>query len=133
MNQTTVKLTPADHGRRMTLADFEHAEPTGGKYKTPPLHAGGELWSSWVPELVIEVVSPGSEERDYVEKREEYLRVGVQLYWVVDADKGEMLTLRRRGGRWDEEVVRPPAVYRPTLFPGLEFDVAAVFAAAAGA
>src|SRR5262245_20794086 len=31
MGQTTVKLTPADHGRRMSLADFEHAEATGGK------------------------------------------------------------------------------------------------------
>src|SRR5262245_38863965 len=31
MAETTVKLTPADHARRMSLADFEHAEATEGK------------------------------------------------------------------------------------------------------
>lgn len=196
MAQTTLKLTPADGGRRMSLAEFEHAEATGGKlyelgrgvvtvvdipnprhgkqvnainrqlrafdlahpgvidsifagsdckllladldserhpdvavYKTAAPDESDAAWSSWVPELVVEVVSPGSEERDYVEKREEYLRFGVREYWVIDADKGEMLVLRRRGRRWTERVVRPPERYRTTLFPGLEFDIAAVFAA----
>ena len=31
MATVSIKITPADHGRRMTLADFEHAEVQEGK------------------------------------------------------------------------------------------------------
>src|SRR5262249_33872141 len=41
-------------------------------YKNPPPE-GKDLWARWVPEVVVEIVSPGSEHRDYVEKSEEYL------------------------------------------------------------
>ena len=44
-----------------------------------------ELWANWVPEIAIEVVSSGSEQRDYVEKREEYFQFGVREYWIIDA------------------------------------------------
>lgn len=103
-------------------------------YKQPPDDVENP-WPTWVPELVVEVVSSGSGHRDYVEKREEYLAFGVREYWIVDAGRGEggeMLVLRRMAGRWVERVVRPPEVYRPRLFPGFELDVAAVFRAAAG-
>lgn len=35
------------------------------------------------PDLVIEVVSPGSKERDFVLKKELYIRFGVREYWLV--------------------------------------------------
>src|SRR5438477_7831165 len=54
-------------------------------YKTFPPEEGENFWSTWRPELVIEVVSPGSEFRDYQEKREEYLAFGVHEYWIFDA------------------------------------------------
>src|SRR3982751_2124233 len=41
-----------------------------------------ELWGTWVPDLVVEVVSPDSVDRDYNQKPEEYLRFGVPEYWV---------------------------------------------------
>ena len=97
-------------------------------YKTPP--PGGrnddEVWSLSVPEIVVEVVSPSSRQRDYVEKPEEYLRLGVGEYWIVDADEGLMKVLRRSRGRWVEAVVRPPAVYKTRLLPGFEFSIAKV-------
>src|SRR5947209_3259843 len=144
MSKTVIKVGPRDQGRRMSLADFDHAEvqegclyelgrgvvvvsdipnqrhldqipalkrqvhgydathrgrihtiATGSEckilietleserhpdlavYKSPPSQVGGERWSTWIPDLVVEVVSPGSEQRDYVEKREEYLLFGV--------------------------------------------------------
>src|SRR5207249_1761457 len=102
-------------------------------YKTPPPSADEEVWALWVPEMVIEVVSPGSEQRDYVEKRDEYLAFGVQEYWIVDAARQEVLILRRAGGRWKERVVRPPEVYRTRHLPKFEFACAAVFEAARAA
>jgi len=102
--------------------------PDVAVYKTPP--PDEDVWATWIPELVMEIVSPGSEHRDYVEKREEYLLFGVREYWILDAEKGEILVLRRRGGKWTERVVRPPAVVTTKLLPGFEFNCAAVFAAA---
>jgi Uma2 family endonuclease len=98
-------------------------------YKSPP-DDPEDPWATWVPDLVVEVVSPSSSLRDYTEKREEYLAFGVKEYWILDADKRELLVLRRVGGTWVEKVIRPPEKYAARLFPGLEFDPAAVFAAA---
>ena len=100
-------------------------------YKNPPPQ-GGNIWSAWIPEIVIEIVSPGSEHRDYVEKREEYLAFGVREYWIVDAGRQEVLILHRSGDQWSERVLRPPKVYRTRLLPGFEFACEAVFQAAAG-
>ena len=94
-------------------------------YKKPP--PDEELWSTWVPELVIEIVSRGSGERDYIEKREEYLQFGIQEYWIIDADKRQMTALRRYRGQWNERIIRAPKKYKTPLLPGLEFDCTAVF------
>jgi len=103
--------------------------PDFAVYKSPPIDEA-EMWSTWIPEIVIEVVSPGSERRDYIEKRQEYLLFGVREYWIVDADRREVLVLHRKRGRWTEQVLRPPEVYTTKLLPGFEFHCAAVFDAA---
>jgi Uma2 family endonuclease len=99
-------------------------------YKTPPHSDVEDVWASWVPEIVIEVVSLGSEERDYGEKREEYLQFGVQEYWIANAERQEELVLRRAGGRWTERILRPGDTYRTRLLPGFEFACGPVFEAA---
>jgi Uma2 family endonuclease len=101
-------------------------------YKTSPPdeEAGEDVWSLWVPEIVIEVVSPSSRQRDYEEKPEEYLRFGVREYWIIDAENQEVLVLRRSRGAWARRVIRPPDVYRTRLLPGFAFAPAAVFEAA---
>jgi Uma2 family endonuclease len=198
MGKTAVRVGPADHGRCMTLDEFDLAEGQEGHlyelsrgvvtvtevpnirhglqvdaireqfsayrqthrgvihavlsgaecklliagleserhpdlaiYKTPP--PDEDVWSTWVPELVIEVVSPSSRRRDYEEKPDEYLRFGVREYWIIDEERQEMLVLSRKGGKWAARVVRPTERYRTSkaLLPDFEFDLAAVFAAAA--
>jgi Uma2 family endonuclease len=89
-----------------------------------------ELWATWIPELVIEVVSPESANRDYQEKPEEYLEFGVREYWVVDEQRQEMLVHRRVGGRWRTRVVASTEVYSTRILPGFQLNLAAVFAAA---
>jgi len=196
MTTQTIKIGPADHGRRMSLADFEHAEVKEGRlyelgrgviivsdvpglrhlmqlnalrrqlhaydlqhpgrihniaggsdckilladleserhpdlaiYKNPPPE-GDDFWASWIPEIVIEVISPSSEDRDYIEKREEYLRFGVREYWIVDAEREEVLVLRRSAGRWTERILRSSDTYRTRLLPEFELVCAPVFEAA---
>lgn len=198
MTATAVRLGPKDHGRRMSLDDFEPVEVEPGHHyelsrgvitvsevpRPRPLaqldalrmqfyayrvtHPGrveliagsGEckvlvapleserhpdlalyltmppdedVWSTWIPEIIIEIVSPGSEQRDYVEKREEYLQFGVQEYWIFDSDRQQLLVLRRSRGRWVERVVRPGEVHRTRLLPGFELACASVFDAASAA
>lgn len=99
-------------------------------YKTPPPPPDEEIWASWIPELVIEIVSPDSAHRDYVEKREEYLQFGITEYWIIDEDKQQMLALRRAGGMWREKIVEADGVHRTRLLPGLEFNLKTIFDAA---
>ncbi len=120
----------AGGGECKILIGEEESErhPDVAVYKTPP--PDDDVWATWIPDLVIEIVSPGSEQRDYVEKREEYLLFGVREYWIVDAEKGEVLVLRRCGEKWTERLVRPPEVVTTKLLPGFELNCAAVFKAA---
>lgn len=89
-----------------------------------------ELWEAWIPDLVVEIVSPGSGKRDYEDKPEEYLRFGIPEYLVIDEDRQEMLAHRRRGGRYVTRVVRAGELYRSLALAGFGFDVAKVFEAA---
>ena len=69
------------------------------------------------PELVVEVLSPRSEERDLVEKRAVYAEAGIPHYWVFDPQEqafGEFVLDPERGEyveHWHER-----AAVRPRLF-----------------
>jgi Uma2 family endonuclease len=45
-------------------------------------------------DLVIEIVSPDSIERDYVKKRRLYQRAGIPEYWIIDELKQQVICLR---------------------------------------
>ena len=76
------------------------------------------VWRYWVPDIVVEVVSPGQEKRDYEEKREEYLAAGIREYWIVDPEAGDFLVLRRKGDQWEEVPLSFQETYQPPLLPG---------------
>jgi Uma2 family endonuclease len=199
MAQTAVRIGPRDHGQRMSLEDFNHAEGQEGylyelgrgkvvvmdvpklrhglqvqeirnqcgayqRANPKKIHyvAGGmdcklliwkleserhpdvaiyispppededdeEVWAAWVPDVAMEVVSPGSSElRNYEEKPEEYLVFGVKEYWVLNIETEELLVHRRVRGRWTKRIVRPGEIYRTRLLPGFDFDCTRVFTA----
>ncbi len=54
------------------------------------------------PDLVVEILSPTTEERDRGLKRELYERQGVREYWVVDPEE-DAVEVWRFGGRGAEE------------------------------
>ncbi len=196
MPKTALKLSPTDHGRRMRLVDFDHAEGQEGyiyelsrglvivsdvpkRRHLAQVHAirsqvyvydaafpgrihtiatGGEcklllrdweserhpdlaiylkapvqeedLWTIWIPDVAIEVVSRGSEERDYVLKREEYWEFGVREYWIVNAQRQEILVLQRGPDDWTDRVIRRGKNYRCPLLPGFVLKTEPIFAAA---
>jgi Uma2 family endonuclease len=88
------------------------------------------MWRTWIPELVIEVVSEGSRDRDYTEKRDEYWTLGVKEYWVVDAKLRQLLALRRGRTQWTEKTLAPADACETKLLPGFKLPVKAVFDAA---
>jgi Uma2 family endonuclease len=94
--------------------------PDQAVYLLPPPPGEHQPWTRWVPNLVVEIVSRGGEDRDYIEKREEYLRVGVTEYWILDPIERRLLALQRFGDVWNEVIVSTDAVYRPSLLTGLE-------------
>jgi Uma2 family endonuclease len=48
------------------------------------LHLASGRALSGTPNIVVEVVSEGSVEIDYVKKRALYARTGAQEYWIID-------------------------------------------------
>jgi Uma2 family endonuclease len=100
--------------------------PDQAVYLTPE-PPGPQPWARWIPTIVVEVVSRGGKKRDFVEKREEYLRAGVGEYWIIDPKTRNFVVLSRAGDVWEEAVIAPGAVYRTHLLPGLEVTADDVF------
>ena len=48
------------------------------------LHLATGRTLSGTPNIVMEIVSPGSIEVDYIKKRDLYARTGAQEYWIID-------------------------------------------------
>jgi len=76
----------------------------------------------WIPELVFEIVSGGGEDRkrDYVDKRAEYLGIGVKEYVIIDRIERRGTVLRRSRGRFVESHFGPADTYTTPLLPGLK-------------
>jgi len=88
-----------------------------------PRPKGPRVWERWAPDLIVEIVSKRGEERDYVEKREEYLRIGVTEYWIVDPETRKLHVLRRLGDVWEAVILGDADLLRTHLLPGLEVHV----------
>ena len=89
-----------------------------------PLHVRG------VPELVIEIGSPGTRKRDETIKRRLYERAGVTDYWVVDPQIDTIRVYRREGNGFARVVelsAESSDVLTTTLLPGLEISLSRVF------
>lgn len=77
------------------------------------------------PDLLIEVLSPTSVERDTRDKRNLYARCGVKNYWMVDAEERSLTELELIDRAYAvAHVTKGVDVFRPRLFPGLEVQPA---------
>jgi len=80
-----------------------------------------------VPDLVVEVVSPGTQGRDRYTKFRAYWEAGVPWYWLVDS---ETLVIQEfqytPEGYLCRATVEAGEVFRPQALLGLELDLAAL-------
>lgn len=80
------------------------------------------------PDLVVEVLSPGTRSRDRGYKRALYGRYGVREYWIVDPDTAtiEICQIRGDGFSVTGRLGRGDAL-RSDLFPGMALALDDVF------
>lgn len=95
-------------------------------------HLVGRNLFHGVPPFAVEILSPTTEHIDRTDKRDEYARLGIGQYWLIDFPNRaiEIYHLRDMpdGGRAYElaETVTGD-VFRPSLFPGLEIPLSEVW------
>ena len=81
------------------------------------------------PDLVVEVVSDDSVERDYVTKFREYEAEGYPEYWIIDPrpghERADFYVLR--DGRYAAVLPDAEGIYTATVFPDVKFKVAWLF------
>lgn len=72
------------------------------------------------PDLIIEILSPGTARRDRVEKAQLYARHGVRHYWLVDPDGRTLEAFELVEGRYRRTAHHEgDETFGPSLFPGL--------------
>ena len=99
-------------------------------FRDAPLDSKGR----WLAVLGVEVVSPGkpARKRDYIEKRDDYLVVGLLEYWIVDPEERRVTVLLRREAdgvsAWEERTFTGLDVIGSDLLPGFAGTVAELWA-----
>jgi Uma2 family endonuclease len=123
-------------GSSLDATLFEHTVRTGQNRR----RADRVIWAGLgrrprkgeVPTIVTDFVSAGKRDRqrDYEEKRDEYLAAGVREYWVIDRFKRTLTVFTRHGRKVRKRLVRESQTYTPNLLPGFELPLPRLFAVA---
>lgn len=79
-----------------------------------------------VPTIVVESVSAGKRDRhqDYVQKRQEYLALGIKEHWIIDRFQRTLTVWRTAPSGAEEQVVSEGEIYMTGLLPGFELPLA---------
>jgi Uma2 family endonuclease len=82
------------------------------------------------PDLVVEILSPGTERRDRGYKKALYARYGVREYWVVDPDEQVIeVYIPQAQGFQLTGTYRPPDRMVSVILPALRIELEEVFQA----
>ncbi|MGB1286400.1 MAG: Uma2 family endonuclease [Aggregatilineales bacterium] len=74
-------------------------------------------------DIVIEIVSPESEKRDYGEKFHEYEAGGVQEYWIIDPHQKQARFYRLEDGVYIFQKPDSNQIYQTPVLPELRVEV----------
>jgi Uma2 family endonuclease len=81
------------------------------------------------PLLVVEVVSPGQENRDYRHKRTEYAGRRIPEYWIVDPITQKVTVLQWVDGLYEDQVFEGDGAIVSALYPSLGLTATQVLTA----
>jgi Uma2 family endonuclease len=71
------------------------------------------------PDLVVEILSPGTRRRDLTSKRDLYARFNVREYWIVDPDAKTLTVLVLSEGQYEPAPPRENGEFNSRVLPGL--------------
>ncbi len=77
------------------------------------------------PDLIVEIVSPSSRSRDFIQKSALYAEAGVPEYWLIDPDAQQLIIGRLRDGKYEREIVTEGPV-RCEALGGAMIDISAI-------
>ena len=114
---------------RPLRGNSRHSHGTSSRDRVIYAGLGRSPRAGEVPTIVVEFVSAGKRNlmRDYEQKRDEYLAMGVREYWIVDRF-ARCLTVHRLNGTDKEQLILTELrdVYTTRLLPGFEFPLAKI-------
>ena len=136
--QLTLRVAPFVQGRNLgivfaaptdvVLSDTDVVEPDLLFISTERMGIIATLNVQGAPDLVAEIHSPSTSQRDLTAKRALYARHGVKEYWPIDPEARTVTVLLLRDGDYVEAGVyrEGDTVTSPTL-EGLSFRVEEIF------
>ncbi|WP_445629461.1 Uma2 family endonuclease [Nostoc sp. DSM 114167] len=82
------------------------------------------------PILVVEVVSPGQDnrDRDYRYKRTEYAARGIAEYWIIDPEKQQITLCLWVNGQYEDTIYTGNTPLASTIVPGFKLSAAQILA-----
>ena len=82
------------------------------------------------PAIVIEVVSPGTDnrDRDYRYKRTEYAARGIAEYWIVDPERQQVTLCLWVNGQYEDTLYTGDTPLLSTIVPGFKLSAAQILA-----
>jgi len=112
------------HPRAVIRFERSEAEPDL-MVRTVPSGVRGNAWEKLpAPLLVVEVVSPFTRRRDFLEKRAYYLDAGAAEYWVLDGERREIRVVRRGV---EDVLIRDALVWRAVPADPLTVELEVLF------
>lgn len=79
------------------------------------------------PDLVVEILSPGTRRRDQTTKRDLYARFGVREYWIVDLVERTVMVLALVSNHYEPIAPGDDGAIRSGVLPGLVLALGDVF------
>lgn len=82
-----------------------------------------------IPTLIVEIVSPGNSSVDFIKKRNAYMELGVEEYWIIDSRIGEVENIVAYKVRPGEEdiICEREDVLKSSVFEGLSLDLKPIY------
>ncbi|MFQ5447400.1 MAG: Uma2 family endonuclease, partial [Saprospiraceae bacterium] len=88
-------------------------------------------WIYGAPDMVVEIISKGSENIDRKTKFRQYEKHGVLEYWLVDLEKNTVEVCLSEGKKFSgKEVLTTADTLRSKVVQGFEIPVSEIFATA---